>query len=60
MRAIVLDSLHYILNGDRREELYRLKEDPDERTDLGGQPTYQPELGRHREALRIVGPRATP
>ena len=60
MRAVVLDTLHFILNGDKREELYRLQQDPDERDDLSGQADFQAELGRHREALRIVGPRIAP
>jgi arylsulfatase A-like enzyme len=57
MRAVVLDTLHYILNGDRREELYRLRQDPDERHDLAADSAYQSEVSRHRSALRIVGPR---
>jgi arylsulfatase A-like enzyme len=60
MRAVVLDTLHYIMNGDKSEELYRLREDPDERSDLAGLPGYQPEVERHRGALRIVGPKGVP
>ena len=58
MQAVVLDTLHYILNGDRREELFRLRQDPDERTDLAPRPEYKGELARHRGALQIVGPAA--
>lgn len=56
MRAVVLDTLHYILNGDKREELFRLKQDPDERDDLSPRQEYRTDLDRHRNALRIVGP----
>lgn len=58
MQAVVLDTLHFILNGDRREELYRLRQDPDERDDLASRPDYKGELARYRDALRLVGPAA--
>jgi arylsulfatase A-like enzyme len=62
MRAVVLDSLHYIMNGDQREELYVLKTDPSERSDLAPRREFQPDVARHREALRALVrfPLATP
>ena len=62
MRAVVLDTLHYILNGDKREELYRINGDPAERNDLAPRPDFQTELADLRGALQIVGPqeRASP
>jgi arylsulfatase A-like enzyme len=59
MRALVLDTLHFIVNGDQREELYRIQ-DPGERTNLAPQPAFRTDLERHRNALRIVGPGAAP
>lgn len=51
MRAVVLDSLHYILNGDQREELYDFLRDSVEVDDLKGDST---DLARHRNALRAL------
>ncbi|MEP7326065.1 MAG: sulfatase-like hydrolase/transferase [Gemmatimonadota bacterium] len=53
MRAVVLDSLHYILNGDKREELYDFLRDSVEMHDLSGSAA---DLGRQREALRALAP----
>lgn len=53
MRALVLDSLHYILNGDQREELYDFLRDSMETHDLSGNTA---DLTRHREALRVLVP----
>ena len=53
MRAVILDSLHYILNGDQREELYDFLRDSVERHDLSGNAA---DLNRHREALKALVP----
>jgi len=53
MRAVVLDSLHYILNGDKREELYDFLRDSVEAHDLKGDST---DLDRHRKALQALTP----
>jgi arylsulfatase A-like enzyme len=53
MRAVVIDSLHYILNGDKREELYDFLRDSVEIQDLKGDST---DLVRHRDALRALIP----
>ncbi|MEO8201606.1 MAG: sulfatase [Gemmatimonadota bacterium] len=58
MRAVVMDSLHYILNGDQKEELYQFSEDPAERHDIAGTPSAAPAVARHRAALRVVSPDA--
>jgi arylsulfatase A-like enzyme len=42
MYSLVLDSLHYILNGDGREEIYNIDKDPSERQNLA--PTLPPGL----------------
>ncbi|MGI9079026.1 MAG: sulfatase [Gemmatimonadaceae bacterium] len=34
MRSVITDGMHYIHNGDGREELYDLRNDPDELSDL--------------------------
>lgn len=57
MRSIVLDSLHYIHNGDGSEELFHLGRDSRETRNLAGLPEFQPELARHRNALEKVGGR---
>jgi arylsulfatase A-like enzyme len=54
MRSIVLDSLHYIHNGDGVEELYHLGRDSRETRNLAGLPEFQPDLERHRAALKAV------
>jgi arylsulfatase A-like enzyme len=36
LRSLVTDSLHWILNGDGSEELYRYRADPAEETDIAG------------------------
>jgi arylsulfatase A-like enzyme len=54
MRAVVLDTLHYIMNGDRREELYRYSADPVEQEDLAGQAAA--DVARHRAALHALDP----
>lgn len=56
MRAVVMDSLHYILNGDQREELYGFLTDRAEQNDLSR--TAAADVRRHREALRQYAPGA--
>ncbi len=38
MKSIVAEGMHYIRNGDGLEELYLLRTDPQEQTDLAGTP----------------------
>jgi arylsulfatase A-like enzyme len=54
MWSVVIDSLHYILNGNAREELYHLGKDSWEIRNLAGTAEYQAELDRHRLALRVL------
>jgi arylsulfatase A-like enzyme len=54
LRSVVMDSLHYILNGDATEELYHLGKDSWEVRNLAGTAEYQPDLDRHRTALRAL------
>jgi arylsulfatase A-like enzyme len=56
MRAVVIDSMHYILNGDQREELYDFLTDRVEQSDLSR--TAEADVRRHREALRQYAPGA--
>lgn len=51
MRSIVLDSLHYIRNGDGVEELFHLGRDSRETVNLAKMADYAGELARHRGAL---------
>ncbi len=51
MRSIVLDSLHYIRNGDGVEELFHLGRDSRETVNLATHAEYRAELERHRRAL---------
>ncbi len=60
MRAIILDSLHYIRNGDRREELYRFRTDPAQVTDLAGRAAEEGALARLRGALTTLDPETKP
>jgi arylsulfatase A-like enzyme len=50
MRSLVLDSLHYILDGDRRERIYDIERDPWETRDLAPESSEELRL-RLREAL---------
>lgn len=59
MRAVVLDTLHYIENGDKSEELYQYAQDPGETKDLSDLPGSSTDLGRHRAALKAILPQAT-
>jgi arylsulfatase A-like enzyme len=55
MRSVVLDSLHYIRNGDGVEELFHLGRDSRETQNLAGQPAFKNELDRYRAALERAG-----
>jgi arylsulfatase A-like enzyme len=54
MASIVLDSLHYIRNGDGTEELYHLGRDSWEVRNLARDSSYAQALAAHRLALRTV------
>jgi hypothetical protein len=54
MRSVVMDSLHYILNGDATEELYHLGKDSWEVRNLAGTAEYRADLERHRGALKAM------
>lgn len=54
MWSVVLDSLHYILNGNGREELYHLGRDSWEVRNFVGAPEYAADLERHRGALKAL------
>jgi arylsulfatase A-like enzyme len=50
--SLALGDLLYIRNdGDASEELYNLRDDPSELTNLAGRPTLKPALQRFRELL---------
>jgi arylsulfatase A-like enzyme len=51
MRAIVLDGMHYIRNGDGREELYDLARDRSEENNLAGSVEHKSALDRFRRSL---------
>jgi arylsulfatase A-like enzyme len=51
MRSLIADGMHYILNGDGTEELYRIVEDPWEYDDLTGQPGEAGHLAWFRAVL---------
>lgn len=52
MKALISGDLHYILNGDGKEELYDLGRDPGEDHDLGSSTASSPDLRRLRERLQ--------
>ncbi|MGH7560395.1 MAG: sulfatase-like hydrolase/transferase [Gemmatimonadales bacterium] len=54
MSSVVLDSLHYILNGDGAEELYHLGRDSWEVRNLVGDPGMAGVLAAYRGALQAV------
>jgi arylsulfatase A-like enzyme len=54
LRALVLDSLHYIMNGLGIEELFHLGRDSWEIRNLAGDPGYQGALAAHRAALKAL------
>jgi arylsulfatase A-like enzyme len=51
MHSIISGRYHYILNGDKREELYDIVADPWEKTDLAKRPDAKPVLMDVRAAL---------
>lgn len=52
MVSLVRDSLHYIRNGDGVEELYNIRRDPTELTELG--PEFATELASMRQVVDSV------
>jgi arylsulfatase A-like enzyme len=54
MASIVLDSLHYIRNGDGTEELYHLGRDSWEVRNLARDSSYALELTTHRRAVEVI------
>ena len=52
MTSLVAEGLHYIRNGDGREELFDLDGDPGEIHDLASAPKYDTALKSFRERLR--------
>jgi arylsulfatase A-like enzyme len=56
MTSLIQDRLHYIRNGDGREELYDFGEDPAEERDLSPAPASQPSLNRFRALLTRLRP----
>lgn len=54
MKSLVAGGMHYIRSGDGREELYALKLDPAEKTNLTGFPEAQVSLEGFRGALRSM------
>ncbi len=51
MKSVVVSGMHYIRNGDGREELYNLTDIAEER-DLAGAAEYRPVLEEARRALK--------
>ncbi|MEJ7638330.1 MAG: hypothetical protein WKF75_10240 [Singulisphaera sp.] len=51
---MVTEGKVYIRNGDGREELYDLEEDPHEENDLAGAATSAPLLERLRATLKVL------
>ena len=54
MQSLVDARYHYIRNGDGREELYDLQNDPWEQRDLSGSEEASPALTRFRASLQIL------
>ncbi|MFO0892525.1 MAG: sulfatase [Isosphaeraceae bacterium] len=54
MKALISGGMHYIRNGDGREELYSLEHDLDQRTNLAGIEQARGSLERFRAALRAM------
>jgi arylsulfatase A-like enzyme len=54
MKSLVMENYHYIRNGDGREELYDLQNDPAELYDLAAQPHVNPELDAFRIPLERI------
>jgi arylsulfatase A-like enzyme len=51
MKSLVAEGMHYIRTADGLEELYLLKSDPEERTNLAGSPLASEPLRRFRTSL---------
>ena len=51
MKSLVADGMHYIRTADGREELYLLKTDPEEQTNLAGYSFASEPLARFRTIL---------
>ena len=51
MKSLVMDGMHYIKNGDGREELYDFESDPAEERDLAGSEEGRRALERFRRSL---------
>jgi arylsulfatase A-like enzyme len=51
MQSLITSEMHYIRSADGTEELYSLKSDPEERTNLAGLATYRQTLLRCRTTL---------
>ncbi len=58
MRSVVLDSLHYIRNGDGEEGLFHLGQDSRETRNVARMPEFGALVARHRAALERVAPAA--
>lgn len=54
MHAAVLDRYRYILNGDGREELYDIVDDPWEKNDLAASESMRPVLERFRATFQPI------
>jgi arylsulfatase A-like enzyme len=57
MASLVAEGLHYILRGDRVEEMYDIEKDPAERTDVVLYPHLLGALERFRAEVRRLGVR---
>jgi len=60
MRSLVAGGMHYIRSGDGGEELYALKADPAEETNLSSLPGAEVSLEGFRDALRSMFQRRSP
>ncbi len=56
MQSVVDGDLHYILNGDKREELYNFVRDPGEEHNLVQHPEHETDLIMFRRSLDSLGP----
>ena len=54
MESLVADGMHYIRTADGREELYFLKSDPEEETNVAGHSFAAEPLQRFRDLLRAM------